>query len=354
MNARNLNGNIFLNILVFFIVSVAGIAGAFPADSYDTDSYNNNARSIDSLGAGSAKRDKEGRAYRVDGNGFQITDHVAELEVTVDELRRQVQILEDQLKAKEQQCGRSPKPVLPSTPIKELDITTHPVSSDRVSDETVDCSRDVRNAQVISALKTQNSQLVDKIANLESIIKSKQSNNAQAESLIKELQEQRDDIQAESEKLQVELQKVRQELQNQAHENSVLQVQLKEKIINSSQGRDELYRAKFNDSALDEEPEIEVASLAESKHKINTHIKTIQSLINQRKDLVDSLRSSSLGVSVSISPLRAQSGLSLDIMRAKAPKLSDANEAAEIALGLSQVQKVLQDDIAVMKRLSKM
>lgn len=46
----------------------------------------------------------DGRAYRVDGEGYQLVDHIAELEVTVDELNRQI----DQLEA---QVGKSGTPV---------------------------------------------------------------------------------------------------------------------------------------------------------------------------------------------------------------------------------------------------
>ncbi len=39
----------------------------------------------------------DGRAYRVDSDGFQIVDHIAELEATVDSLNRQVNSLENQI-----------------------------------------------------------------------------------------------------------------------------------------------------------------------------------------------------------------------------------------------------------------
>jgi len=47
--------------------------------------------------AGKVGRLPDGRAYRVDKDGFQIVDHIAELEATVDSLNRQVNSLEDQI-----------------------------------------------------------------------------------------------------------------------------------------------------------------------------------------------------------------------------------------------------------------
>ncbi len=47
----------------------------------------------------------DGRAYRVDSDGFQIVDHIAELEATVDSLNRQVNSLENQIEDHEVSVG---------------------------------------------------------------------------------------------------------------------------------------------------------------------------------------------------------------------------------------------------------
>ncbi|HQH27987.1 MAG TPA: hypothetical protein PLP17_11370, partial [Oligoflexia bacterium] len=48
----------------------------------------------------------DGRAYRIDAEGYRIVDRLAELEVTADDLERQVDALENQLADKEKALTR--------------------------------------------------------------------------------------------------------------------------------------------------------------------------------------------------------------------------------------------------------
>lgn len=45
---------------------------------------------------------RDGRAYRIDAGGMQLVDHIAELEVHVDDLTKQLHALEDELKEKQE------------------------------------------------------------------------------------------------------------------------------------------------------------------------------------------------------------------------------------------------------------
>jgi hypothetical protein len=66
-------------------------------------------------------RDAQGQAYRVNEDGFRLFDQMAELEVTIDELRRQVVALENELESPPRQATWPP-------PIE--------ISTERISEST--------------------------------------------------------------------------------------------------------------------------------------------------------------------------------------------------------------------------
>lgn len=67
---------------------------------------------------------KDGRAYRVDQGGYQLIDQMAELEVTVDDLKKQITALENETALKQQRIddliasGKTPR----EKKLKETDI----------------------------------------------------------------------------------------------------------------------------------------------------------------------------------------------------------------------------------------
>src|SRR5690606_5305661 len=70
-------------------------------------------------------RTADGRAYRIDAQGLRLVDQMAELEVTVDELRRQVIALENELETKNRKIERlsTERPGSADTPeVKETNL----------------------------------------------------------------------------------------------------------------------------------------------------------------------------------------------------------------------------------------
>ena len=94
------------------------------------------------------------------------------------------------------------------------------------------------------------------------------------------------------------------------------------------------------------------AEFQAAKKELQNTLSRVQSLVIRRKDLYDSAKAKSKGVTLQLRPLVSQSGNSLDSYRAKAATLSAADPVSEIRKGLVQIESLLNDDIEILKRLS--
>ena len=108
--------------------------------------------------------------------------------------------------------------------------------------------------------------------------------------------------------------------------------------------------------------EVSVKSVAEEKsaldfdaatrRRLEERLSSVQLQISERKSLFDSLKGSGKGVFITIQPLVTRSGLSLDVLRQRARTAETDEDYAQIAAGVSDIEKKLAEDIEILRRLT--
>ena len=94
--------------------------------------------------------------------------------------------------------------------------------------------------------------------------------------------------------------------------------------------------------------------ISEAKKELQRDLASIQEQIVKRKDLLDQLKKRGQPVSISMQPLIAKDGNSLDRLRGEIQSLNQSSELGRIRNGLRQIQQILADDISVLQRLSRL
>jgi DNA repair exonuclease SbcCD ATPase subunit len=199
-------------------------------------------------------RDSNGQAYRTDASGFRIVDHVAELEVTVDDLRRQVRVLEDELDAKQGALtNQAPQPMLPGLKLKESDlITARNTASDRFDVGSNADSKSAEASNLRNKIKELESQLVlqeqlkQKNDDLQSELASLRQHLVQNNSQTEKIESKESQLRDKQDKLVSQLSALRQErerLANEASQKTKLSQRLAEMQARLAQKEQELNSA---------------------------------------------------------------------------------------------------------------
>lgn len=386
-----------------------------------------------------AGRLASGKAYRVDADGFQLVDELAELEVANHDLQRQLKALENELVEKNRQIEdiRKGKNIEKVSAVSESDLlkSAAPRAQAIPAAKVVSPSREIELTREIEKLQRQIKSIEvanwnieaekqaaqslmeqvakqqveiksknDQIANLQSKIIDQQAAGVLKEQIAKqqvELQSKNDQLALLQSKLndqQVQLSKssgVAQELDQQrnvtakvSQELDALRKQLRDYAAMEKAYKEE--QAKFASLAADHQkvmeqyagkksasekqlaavkPEAAVsyqrASLApaptasspiqavDSKN-ISNQLAMIQNLISNRKHLLDSHKARGGGVSVTVQPLVAKNGQSLDQLRSLAARLGSQEEAIAVSKSIAEISAKLNEDIALLTRLANL
>jgi len=365
---------------------------------------------------GSVGRTKDGRAYRIDEQGLKLVDQIAELEVSVQELRGEVSALENELIDRDKLISdlRKGRDIPPQ-------VTRQPVASPTAvcpacPEQSV--RKDTSAQQAAQQIKAENAALSTRNANLENSVASLKAQLAEENKRFALLQKETSSVQGEQEgnvntlRTQVTQQQgllsakeqtvssLQEELAQQkaiaaseqqklsAFEKELVAVKLQleeaQKLTKQASIREQEFRAdaansariakrneraalasrnedvavrQVNAAAQVEKDETTVEFNPElikgQKQKFNSQLATIQKLILDRKTLADGAKSKSKGISVSLRPLVSKAGFSLDNLRSKVSKLNAESDVSQIQAGLNDVEAILKDDIGVLKRLQK-
>lgn len=333
----------------------------------------------------------DGRAYRTDSSGFRLTDQVADLEVAVKELQHQVISLEDELREKNALLSQKgakvsalPKPASATErPASECSAILVPLQNriaqlenSLANQPTV--SKPACNEQTIAAPYQQEIQrlkanletrpsaaaLSQEISRRENIEKLLMDQNEQAQDQIQrvstlsgELSEAKrllKQAQEELEQNQLALNQ-RKERESQLLKNiDDLSAQLAERA--SAQAELSATLAKEARGRYVQQPQAETNAepIARSTQKnFQNQLRQIQTLIVQRKDLLDSMKLTKRGVSVSAQPLVTSQNVSLDTLRSQVGIISTEEEAKAVRQGLTEISGVLENDITLLRRLQR-
>ena len=329
--------------------------------------------------SGTVKRGRsaDGRAYRVDATGVRMTDYIAELEVTVDDLKRQLVAAEDELAAKSLKSSATS----PSGSVQETNLASSPPRAATILPPAAQlhgqCERDSMTLRSeIQRLQTELASRTTTRSAPAQAVGAKCDYNSPENPLWEQVNRLQTALMAgptkesfvESEKRSVELEQEVQNLRSELSEK-VDSVKQSESTISDLQARiasAEAQAAKASTdaaaiptrAALASPPtraraDLDPLQVRSAGEEFRAQLSRLQSLISERKNLLDASKNRK-GVSVSIQPLVARSGSSLDSLRGEVSRLSTASDIEAIRAGLGDVERVLQEDVSVLKRLSNL
>ncbi len=317
----------------------------------------------------------DGRAYRIDANGYRIIDELAELEVTVAELERQNGALEDESKDKQKIIEQLRQGKCAAASVTETDLSAKKIASNLPPPASVSC------AASTEPLKQRISELETRLASQNESIKAKDSSvryGEQQSALLKtELDSARqqlaqaptasqlDDLREKNKALESSLAELEQRLSASESKNMELASNLEE-ARSTAAARAALTNQPVNaalqrgsapasrSASTDRGPTIaDRVETTEARREFKSQLAKIDSKISERKRLLDSVQSRKLGVTMSVQPLKTSDGRSLDSLRMVVSSNFPESEIDSIRSGLGQIEKILDEDLSVFHRLGR-
>ena len=331
--------------------------------------------------SGTVGRYADGRAYRVDSQGYQLSDQIAELEATIKEQETQILSCEDQLSEKgntpriaqnpkvedpkenysKAECPKIECPAVKSQatlqPTAELcaPFTTTLTTSfgAEISELRTKLSRAPRPEQ-IGALSEESIQLRQSLSlaeeNAKTTLKKAQesANSTLGAERAKLLQQENSNRQ-----LQSQLSELASDIERKSKRESELLAaldNLSAQLASNSQPKEDRARGMLTSTLKTETPiPLNAQESPGNKTAIIARLSEIQKLIIKRKDIFDSARSSKRGVTIQMQPLETKNGISLDQLRQRAN--SENTDFGALSGGLNEIKALLNGDIQVMERL---
>jgi hypothetical protein len=335
---------------------------------------------------GNVGRYSDGRAYRVDSQGYQLSDQIAELEVTIQEQEKQITACESELSGKggaPQKIAQCPKTECPKaesltnvttskSPTAEQCAQYTNALTDKVavlnsklqqtsneqgelSTKTALLNAEVAElrsklskspkAETISQLSEESLKLRQELASKEDI-SIKQSSTLSA--AIKLEQERVQKLEAVKQQLDLKISQLQSDLQGKSKREEELLANiddLSQQLGSKSEPSRDTSRGMLASKASEVPVNVKPVTIDSSK-QIANQLSEIQKLVIRRKDIFDSVRSSRKGVTIQMQPLLTENGRSLDQLRHLAQS-GDENLSSD----LNQIKSILTGDIQVMERL---
>jgi DNA repair exonuclease SbcCD ATPase subunit len=338
-----------LFLLAFFVISSSAMAADESSDKGRLD---------------------DGRAYRVDKDGFQIIDQVAELEVASDDLRRQVVALEDELKEKNKLIERlGGAKYLEQDRVNESDLLSGSKSKLPRAKTIADLKKKSKDCGEHTVKLQQELEELEKesLAQIESLKKAQQLSQDKQRELEQQIAQLQQQVSGDAEKTSAN-----QALEKQANAlketNAKLEAEvekLQARVLAANQQLEKFGGAQKITSASSSRRQsramlapkvIEPVSMAyrspENKRKFFGSLKKIQSKIMKRKQLIDGLKKSKKGVLISASPLRTAGGISLDRIRREV-RYGGILSDYQLREAILEIHRILNRDIKTAQRLTK-
>lgn len=363
--------------------------------------------------SGERGRLADGRAFRVDAQGLQITDQLAELEVTVDDLRRQVVSLENEIVLKEGALRRC------SSGNCDCDVSSQGVrvlESDLDSEDKkpqgANASSSANSGALSRKLAANASQcqryivpLNQRLNRLQALLDASSASNRslrhqgkqeqgqavkdllavevgkveelheaemarlenEQEHLTKEYGTRLSEMKQQTQGLQQELSQTNEQfgqLQIENQELSVKNVELEKLLKKSRQelakSAEQLKLAKAAASkATQARSRLQNQIVKQPVHEnvtgelaiIKRKFAEIDGLVNTRASLLKRVRASGKGVTINSQALRSRAGLSLEAYKSMAKDITTKQQAMSIIEGSTDISRVIEQDVVVLKRL---
>ena len=321
----------------------------------------------------------DGRAYRTDPQGVQLVDYIAELELSIDELKRRVHGLqyeveekEDIINALKRNGGEEPK-------VRETDLLLKRKAEEVLAAPMAECGIIQKQAEnKIQSLEKEVSNLRSRLNSNEyelvkyrDMLASKKTNQATDNNLMGQVKGKLAVERTRSVELVQALDKAQKDLEMQRAANEKLKSEvqlvknddiatindLKSKKAKLEQQLSEL-QEKIEES--DRQSDMDRASLSQaSLLQIQTAKSELKTLFNRvrgmnferdrRYGLMQ--QASSNRVSVKLSALRSRRGLTLDQVSRQINSISLLDEAARLKGDLKEIQLLIKQDLVLLGRI---
>ncbi len=319
----------------------------------------------------------DGRAYRIDAaSGMRLSDYIAELEVTADDLRRQMVALEDEVSERRRQVEEYERTtgVKLATKIKETTLVDKS-SLPPARSAPISCSPD---DPMVASLRARVKELEAgggvapvpgsfggpvasgapvapvapgaPVAPAPGTTQQPQTAcdwNSPANPLRSQLAETSEQGKRQAALLGEQLASVN----NQLLEKNRKIEELESKA--ASVGERSEPRARQTPQAVPVVSET-VASTASNNERVElvNALNKLQGLVIKRKDLLDNVKKTGKGVTVPIQPLVTRGRVTLDDLRTNVQRFQTGHDSTGIRATLAEIEQILHDDIAVLNRLS--
>lgn len=358
----------------------------------------------------------DGRAYRTDSGGNQLVDYIAELELSVDNLKRQVSGLEYEVEQKQAIIDSGPSAGCAVGKIKESDLLKTgqktEVKSALVSPPAITCPACDCTAQITEAKSTgrlegeeaarrssaeasyQNQARDAELQRVKAELASARTALSQREALATKLQTQLGKASAEQQEVQAkdkEVESAHRELASlresrdgleEERESLVLKIESLQKenetlrarnqakdselrAIQASYAQAERSRASEAAEPASRPAEIRAAynsgrsgardaALDSFRGRIGTSLNQIQGLVNQRDRLYQAYMNSNRVVNFTPAQARASNGMTISQIRSESENAQTVRELALLTRAVSEIRSKIEFDIGMMERMRRL
>lgn len=312
----------------------------------------------------------DGRAYRVDSEGNQLVDYIAELELSVDGLNRRVQGLEDEVIAKQQIIDRLSSGQPAESRLVEKDIVeSRPAKADSFALTDDSAERIALAEKTTRELDAQKRSCEVQAAELKSQLASLQSRQqgdySEAQARISEtralVDSERQSCEARIEKSSEKIALLEESIRVRDGQIENMEADLKQvRSQSESLRRESEMRARMM-------PSVQTAGTSHSapaspakmraldtiRGSINTELNQIGTLLQTRDRLVAQYGTKTGTLSFKPSRAVSASGLSVDQIRVRVSSAASVSDLSQLRYETSQIKNRIQEDIALIKRMFK-
>ena len=335
-------------------------------------------------------RTEDGRPYRIDKQGFQVIDQMAELEVTIDDLKQQVLSLENEVEDKNNLISslKSNAPQACQGLIENSVVETQAVSQGEITscDKLVlplqTEIRKLENQLVVNRAQSEEQceqvtePLHQQITKLQTALMSSPSKEqlAKEESRSTTLKERVGKLARraeESEQIASDAQERIGHLESALEQSTAKERRLSQQIAKLEASNQELSGSRKSRASMERsgvraknrrlaprstrkprESILSKSAIAKAKKSFKTQLSSIQNSIMKRKNMLDKLKSKRSDIKVSAQSLVSLKGNSLDTLRTMAKQAKTPSQVQQVRQELEEIAKILEEDLEVFKRLS--
>jgi chromosome segregation ATPase len=332
----------------------------------------------------------DGRAYRVDQEGNEIVDYIAELELSKDALQRQIYGLEGELKEKNRllesrniasASGRSEilEKDLKSGVIKTIQqdcssvvdkaLASSNQRNDELNREVATYQAKLQNYQIREASSDDNNQqlsklegqLADALANSSECQgryeKLKVTSQEEIEGAKREIENVQGDLSNEVSQLRGKLIEANHREKEKEEEIGTLKLRLveNERRINSISQQNSAILARANvEGQPNKQPTVSDArkqALEILRNRVNVRLNSVRSSLALRDSLYSKYRASSRALRIDLKKAVSSRGLELRDIQERLRKVTSIVELSTLSRDLTEIETRVREDIALLERL---